>query len=241
MFEREPVIGTMSAQVSRILGTRIVGGQYQPGDTLPIESDLCAQFGVSRTTIREAIKSLAGKRLIDVQPKVGTRVLPFADWNLLDREVLTWRLQTQFDAKIVEDIFEMRLCFEPRACYLAAENCSAEDLRVITRKFEKLKQTIQNRDEWQIAAQAELDFHITVINLSRNGMFVTIGSAIKAALRVSSEVLLKNAVLPEDYLDLYGKVLACLIDRQPAAAEAAMSVLLQSSRARVLPFAKAAL
>ena len=241
MFEREPVIGTMSAQVARILGTRIVGGQYQPGDTLPIESDLCAQFGVSRTTIREAIKSLAGKRLIDVQPKVGTRVLPFADWNLLDREVLTWRLQTQFDAKIVEDIFEMRLCFEPRACYLAAENCSAEDLRVITRKFEKLKQTIQNRDEWQIAAQAELDFHITVINLSRNGMFVTIGSAIKAALRVSSEVLLKNAVLPEDYLDLYGNVLARIIARQPAQAEAAMSVLLQSSRARVLPFAKAAL
>lgn len=241
MFEREPVIGTMSAQVARILGTRIVGGQYQPGDTLPIESDLCAQFGVSRTTIREAIKSLAGKRLIDVQPKVGTRVLPFADWNLLDREVLTWRLQTQFDAKIVEDIFEMRLCFEPRACYLAAENCSAEDLRVITRKFEKLKQTIQNRDEWQIAAQAELDFHITVINLSRNGMFVTIGSAIKAALRVSSEVLLKNAVLPEDYLDLYGNVLARIIAREPAQAEAAMSVLLQSSRARVLPFAKAAL
>lgn len=241
MFEREPVIGTMSAQVARILGTRIVGGQYQPGDTLPIESDLCAQFGVSRTTIREAIKSLAGKRLIDVQPKVGTRVLPFADWNLLDREVLTWRLQTQFDAKIVEDIFEMRLCFEPRACYLAAENCSAEDLRVITRKFEKLKQTIQNRDEWQIAAQAELDFHITVINLSRNGMFVTIGSAIKAALRVSSEVLLKNAVLPEDYLDLYGNVLARIIARQPSQAEAAMSVLLQSSRARVLPFAKAAL
>jgi DNA-binding FadR family transcriptional regulator len=239
MFEREPVIGTMSAQVARILGTRIVGGQYQPGDTLPIESDLCAQFGVSRTTIREAIKSLAGKRLIDVQPKVGTRVLPFADWNLLDREVLTWRLQTQFDAKIVEDIFEMRLCFEPRACYLAAENCSAEDLRVITRKFEKLKQTILNRDEWQIAAQAELDFHITVINLSRNGMFVTIGSAIKAALRVSSEVLLKNAVLPEDYLDLYGKVLTCITDRQPEQAEAAMSVLLKSSRARVLPFAKA--
>ena len=66
----------------------------------------------------EAIKHLAGKRLIDVQPKIGTRVLPFNDWNLLDREVLAWRLNAQFDSKIVEDIFEMRLCFEPRACYL---------------------------------------------------------------------------------------------------------------------------
>ena len=65
--------------------------------------------------IREAVKDLSAKRLIEVSPKVGTRVLPFADWNLLDRDVLAWRLNAQFDAKIVQDIFEMRLCFEPRA------------------------------------------------------------------------------------------------------------------------------
>ena len=82
MFEREPVVGTMSSQVARIIGTKIVGGEYAPGDSLPIEGDLCTQYGVSRTTIREAIKHLAGKRLIDVQPKIGTRVLPFNDWNL---------------------------------------------------------------------------------------------------------------------------------------------------------------
>ena len=91
MFEREPIVGTMSSQVARIIGTKIVGGEYAPGDSLPIEGDLCTQYGVSRTTIREAIKHLAGKRLIDVQPKIGTRVLPFNDWNLLDREVLSWR------------------------------------------------------------------------------------------------------------------------------------------------------
>ena len=64
MFEREPVVGTMSSQVARIIGTKIVGGEYAPGDSLPIEGDLCTQYGVSRTTIREAIKHLADRKSV---------------------------------------------------------------------------------------------------------------------------------------------------------------------------------
>ena len=235
MFERDTIVGTMSAQVAKILGTRIVGGEYQPGDTLPIEGDLCTQFGVSRTTIREAIKHLAGKRLIDVQPKIGTRVLPFTDWNLLDREVLAWRLQAQFDSKIVEDIFEMRLCFEPRASYLAARSGSEDDHRLIERRYAKLASIVQAGNDIQQAAQADLDFHLTVINLSQNGMFVTIGSAIKAALRVSSEMLLRHATNPSEDLALYDAVRASIVGRQPDAAAEAMTKLLNASKARVLP------
>lgn len=235
MFEREPIVGTMSAQVARILGTRIVGGEYQPGETLPVEGDLCAQFGVSRTTIREAVKHLAGKRLIDVQPKIGTRVLPFSDWNLLDREVLTWRLQAQFDSKIVEDIFEMRLCFEPRASLLAARHGSDDDLRLIERRYAKLASVVQGGNDVRLAAQADLDFHLTIINLSQNGMFITIGSAIKTALRVSSEMLLRHASHPSEDLGLYDDVRRHISERQPEAAAAAMTRLLEASRARVLP------
>src|ERR1700689_1339332 len=118
MFERNNSVSTMSAQVARILGTRIVSGEFGPGDSLPIESELCQAYGVSRSTIREAVKNLSAKRLLEVAPKVGTRVLPFANWNLLDPEVLSWRLNAQFDSRIVEDLYEMRQCFEPRACYL---------------------------------------------------------------------------------------------------------------------------
>jgi DNA-binding FadR family transcriptional regulator len=235
MFEREPIVGTMSAQVAKILGTRIVGGEYQPGDSLPIEGDLCAQFGVSRTTIREAIKHLAGKRLIDVQPKVGTRVLPFSDWNLLDREVLAWRLQAQFDSKIVEDIFEMRLCFEPRASYLAARNGSDDDHRLIERRYARLANVVQAGNDIQLAAQADLDFHLTIINLSQNGMFITIGSAVKAALRVSSEMLLRHAAHPSEDLGLYDSVCSHIVAREPEAAAEAMTRLLNASKARVLP------
>lgn len=235
MFEREPVVGTMSSQVARIIGTKIVGGEYAPGDSLPIEGDLCTQYGVSRTTIREAIKHLAGKRLIDVQPKIGTRVLPFNDWNLLDREVLAWRLTAQFDSKIVEDIFEMRLCFEPRACYLAARSGSADDHRLIEKRYTKLADIVQAGNDIRLAAQADLEFHMTIINLSQNGMFITIGSAIKAALRVSSEMLQRHAAHPSEDLALYDDVRNRIVSHEPEAAAEAMTRLLNASLARVLP------
>ena len=92
MFEREPIVGTITTQIAKIIGMRVVSGEFAPGDALPVESELCSAYGVSRTTLREAIKQLAGKRLIAVSPKIGTRVLPFSDWNLLDRDVLAWRL-----------------------------------------------------------------------------------------------------------------------------------------------------
>lgn len=235
MFEREPVVGTMSSQVARIIGTKIVGGEYQPGDALPIEGELCTQFGVSRTTVREAIKHLAGKRLIDVQPKIGTRVLPFSDWNLLDREVLAWRLQAQFDSKIVEDIFEMRLCFEPRASYLAARSGSSDDHRLIEKRYTKLASIVQAGNDIRLAAQADLEFHMTIINLSQNGMFITIGAAIKAAMRVSSEMLQRYASHPSDDLALYDDVRQRIVRREADAAADAMTRLLKASLARVLP------
>ena len=157
MFERQVTVGTMSAQVARIIGTRIVSGEFAPGDSLPIENELCLAYGVSRSTIREAVKDLAAKRLIEVAPKVGTRVLPFDSWNLLDPDVLSWRLNAQFDRRIVEDLYEMRQCFEPRACFLAARDGTVSDLATRRDEFaailaggggaEALVQTLRERTE----------------------------------------------------------------------------------------------
>src|ERR1700722_1646142 len=135
MFERNNSVSTMSAQVARIIGTRIVSGEFAPGDSLPIESELCQAYGVSRSTIREGVKNLDAKRLIVVAPKIGTRVLPFSSSNLRDPDVLSWRRNAQFARRIVEGLYEMRQCFEPRACYLASRDGAAEDLEHIQRSY----------------------------------------------------------------------------------------------------------
>ena len=236
MFEREPLVGTMSSQVAKILGMRIVSGEFRPGGALPVEEDLCTAYGVSRTTIREAVKQLAGKRLVDVSPKVGTRVLPFADWNLLDRDVLAWRLHAQFDTKIVEDIYEMRLCFEPRATARAARDGSQEDHDLLERRYRELVSAYELAGELPLAAEADLEFHLTIINMSRNGMFITIGNSIRAALRVSAEMLQRDSVRLSEDLVLHEAVLRAVVARRATAASRAMVRLLTASRDRVLPY-----
>ena len=231
MFERDSAISTMSAQVARIIGTRIASGEFRPGDTLPIENDLCLAYGVSRSTIREAVKNLAAKRLVEVSPKVGTRVLPFADWNLLDQDVLSWRLNAQFDERIVEDLYEMRQCFEPRACFLAARDGTAEDHDRIRRRFTNL---VSMLDQPALAAGAETEFHLAIIAATHNGLFVTIGGAVKTALKVSFSLTQKSANGQSIDLMPYEAVLSAILARRGDEAAAAMNRLLDLSRLRVL-------
>jgi DNA-binding FadR family transcriptional regulator len=231
MFERQSPVGTMSAQVARILGTRVVSGEFAPGDSLPIESELCQAYGVSRSTIREAVKNLAAKRLIEVAPKVGTRVLPFASWNLLDPDVLSWRLNAQFDRRIVEDLYEMRQCFEPRACFLATRDGSASDLERIQRSFSDLVSMLPTPE---LAASAETEFHLAIIAATHNGLFATIGGAVKTALRVSFSLTQKAKGQPPMDLALYEMVVAAILARRGDDASEAMRELLERSRLRVL-------
>jgi GntR family galactonate operon transcriptional repressor len=238
MLERDAtIVGTMSSQIEKSLGMRIVSGEFLPGHALPIESELCELYGVSRTTIREAVKGLAAKRLVEVSPKVGTRIRAFAEWNLLDRDVLGWRLNAQFDTKIVEDIFEMRLCFEPRAAFLAAVAGTAEHHAQIARHFHELAGAHAENLAPRIASEAALEFHLAVIRASQNGLFLTIGSAIKAALRVSSEMVRKHGMAPSEDIALHQPVCAAILARRPGEAQRAMRDLLVASRARVLPLA----
>ena len=226
-LQLEPAYRKVAAAISE----RIVSRSLREGERLPPETELARQFGVNRSTIREADKNLAAKRLIEVAPKVGTRVLPFASWNLLDPDVLSWRLNAQFDSRIVEDLYEMRQCFEPRACYLAARDGTGEDLERIERCFADMISMMQTP---ALAASAETEFHLAIIAATHNGLFVTIGGAVKTALRVSFALTQKSPGRPAMDMTPYETVLAAILERRGEAASEAMRRLLELSRLRVL-------
>lgn len=231
MFERDLAVGTMSAQVAKLIGLRIVGGDWAPGGTLPIESELCRIYGVSRSTVREAMQKLSAKRLVEVAPKLGTRVLPFSDWNLLDPDVLSWRLGVQFDHRIVDDLYEVRHCFEPRASWLAAQGGTAEDHDLIARRFAALEASFGNP---HLAADADVDFHLAIITATHNGLYVAIGMAVRTGLRASFAMLQRQGLLPEHDVALYRAVRDAIIARNPPCAAAAMTDLLAVTRQRLL-------
>ena len=79
-------------QVAERIGTSIIRGEVAPGDALPSEMRICEMLDVSRTVVREAIRMLTGKGLVESRAKSGTRVRPPEEWNYFDQDVLRWQL-----------------------------------------------------------------------------------------------------------------------------------------------------
>ena len=151
--------------------------------------------------------------------------------NLLDPEVLSWRLNAQFDSRIIEDLYEMRQCFEPRACFLAAREGTVSDLQRIQRSLADLISTIHTPT---LAASAETEFHLAIIAATHNGLFATIGGAVKTALRVSFALTQKALGQPGIDLYPYRSVVNAIVERRGDEASEAMRGLLELSRLRVL-------
>src|SRR5690242_9671550 len=80
----------LSEQVAHEIGLSILRSDFKPGDTLSSEPELSLQFNVSRPVMREALKVLSAKGLIESRPRTGTKVRPRADWNILDPGVINW-------------------------------------------------------------------------------------------------------------------------------------------------------
>lgn len=97
------------AHVVAELGRGIVSGKIPEGSLLPGDTELSARFGVSRTVLRESMKTLAAKRLVEAKAKVGTRVLDKASWNFFDSDVLGWRFESGLDFEFIEHLAEMRM------------------------------------------------------------------------------------------------------------------------------------
>src|SRR5438094_7850809 len=109
------------------IGVRILGGELEPGAQLPTDGDATGEM-VSRTVVREAIKVLAAKGLVEARPKTGTQVRERRYWNLMDPDVLAWRLEANPGDDFFVDVFELRRLMEPAAARLAAGRASSQEV-----------------------------------------------------------------------------------------------------------------
>lgn len=173
---------TSHAAVVGELGRDIVDGTLAPGSILPGDNELLSRFGVSRTVLREAMKTLAAKRLVEPRAKVGTRVLDSAAWNLFDADVLSWRMHAGVDEAFINDLADIRTALEPAAAQLAAARATREDvvtLYGIVARMNDLEHTPES------VARVDLEFHLEVARASRNPFMVSAGHVIEAALTLS--------------------------------------------------------
>ena len=110
-------------RVAAALAQRILSGAWPENEKFPSDTELCAEFDVSRTVIREALRLLSGKGLIVAVPRRGTHVAKRQNWALWDKDVLNWLKNTGIDNNkydFLADALDMRLALEPTLAALAA-------------------------------------------------------------------------------------------------------------------------
>ncbi len=161
------------------LGKAIVAGAFPIGSILPGDSELLQRFKVSRTILRESMKTLAAKGMVVPRARVGTRVTEKIHWNMFDNEVLSWHFESGVDQEFLLHLYDIRMAFEPFAAGLVAERASQEDIDVLRGLAAALADPEHTSDS---LAVADLHFHLAITEASQNPFMRSLGGLIEAAL-----------------------------------------------------------
>jgi DNA-binding FadR family transcriptional regulator len=216
------------------LGSEIVVGLYPPGSLLPNEADICARFGVSRTTLREAYSVLAAKSLIVARPKIGTRVRPKSDWKMLDPDVLTWHLEAVPTAEFVSELYTVRQMVEPEAAALAASTREPERIERIRVAYEDMAKSRAGETD---LIKADLEFHLAILGAARNRFIDALSGLIHTALQATFKLSWWGAArIRDDRLDQHHDVYVAIRDHKPDLARQRMRTLLRDSLNDVAEF-----
>jgi DNA-binding FadR family transcriptional regulator len=226
MYPRRGLHGEL---VHRI-GVQIMRGELGPGDAIPAD-ELSAELGLSRTVLREAVKVLAAKGLVEARPKTGTRVRPRAAWNLLDPDVLAWRSEASPDGDFFRNIVELRRIVEPEAAKLAAERATDAEIAAIEAVFAQMEAAVDDLDTF---LEHDLLFHELILEGCHNELLAHMAGTMRAVFRA-----LFVATFPRSprtsrrATALHGEIVAALSERDGPAAEDAMRKLIADTAKRL--------
>lgn len=207
-----------------LLGRRIVNDHYPPGATMPTEPELAASLGVSRATLRDAVKVLSGKGLLRTARRYGTRVRPVDEWNLIDGDVVAWhdpahpRLRRLF-----AETTEVRTILEPAAAALAARRASPVQVQTLLEAAEAMRP--DDQDLARLFA-ADCRFHVTLLEMTGNSVMRQLRQIIVPMLRISYEYGVVNPRNERVSREGHVAVAEAIAARDPERARSAMAAML---------------
>jgi DNA-binding FadR family transcriptional regulator len=176
---------TIHRQVVEALAHRIVSRRLAAGDPMPTETELCSELGVSRTILREAMKFLAAKGMVEIRPKIGTRVRSPDHWNLLDADVISWRAEMGPDDQLIRDLIDLRQLIEPPAAERAARRAGPEDIAAMEAAYERMAASVADGGDTKDYIAADLAFHRAILEACNNQLLSQLAIPIGAVLKVS--------------------------------------------------------
>lgn len=217
---------SMHAAAVEQIGSRIVQGRFLPGEALPNADDSKDMFGVSRSVLREAIKVLAGKGLVESRPKTGTRVRPRSEWNFLDPDVLSWRYAGAINHDDVKALFELRRAIEPMSAALAAQRATPEQLAELDAALADMEAFGDDGDRF---AEPDLVFHQTILRMTGNELIGSLAALIETALLMSFRLSNDNPEGQRHSLPLHRDVAKKIAAGDGPGAQQALLILLDQA------------
>jgi DNA-binding FadR family transcriptional regulator len=218
----------LTYSIANHIGISVVTGVYSKNNPIPIEADLCREFGVSRPVLREAVKMLTAKGLLGARPKRGTWVQPEEKWNLLDPDVLGWLLERKFSPELLIEFTEIRLAVEPGAAMLAARAAGPEEKAALTTAIERMQAADRGEDD---PLESDIAFHVAVLCASRNRFYAQLTGFTSTALRFSIRMTNRYKGVRLASVADHKRVADAILAGKPAAAGEAMRELIHEALA----------
>lgn len=202
------------------IGRRIIRGAYRTEEVLPTEDQLSNELHVSRGVLREAIKVLTQKGLIQTRPRVGTQVLPRENWNLFDPDVLVWRLQIEDKSTFLKNVTEVRRLIESEAARQAARRATHSEVADIQDSLSQMETILSdgNRYVYQDYLAMDILFHSKILTASHNELLSQIGSTVRNAVHKARESDTADIAIQKESLPFHGAIVDGIYRKDPDAA-----------------------
>lgn len=214
----------LHGQTVEAIAQRILGGEIDEGDTLdPVQ--LQAEYGVSLTVVREALRVLGAKGLVDARQKRGTFVTPRTSWHLLDPDVIRWQFAGRTDKKFLDNLAEMRGVIEPAAARLAAGRRTNADLDELQAALEDMDAASSE----SAAVEADLRFHRALLAATHNELLKRMDVVLVTGL-AQRDRLVHGIDHTDNPAPAHAAIADAIAAEDPDAAETAMRELLEKAR-----------
>ena len=165
----------LSEDIARQIMSLVASGDVKPGDRLPSERDLCKQFGVGRSSLREALRCLAIVGVLDV--RVGEGTFFASDGDRFIGKIIEWRVSTE--SRNLENLFELRLTLESDLAAYAATRGEQQHIERLAKVLQKMETCLENRRQF---APLDLEFHLIIAEASENKLMYDLLMMIRSQL-----------------------------------------------------------
>ncbi|WP_438387492.1 FadR/GntR family transcriptional regulator [Actinopolyspora saharensis] len=199
--------GGLHGKIVDVLGREISSGTHPPGSVLRVE-DLEQRFGISRSVVREVVRTLASIRLVVGRQRIGIVVRPREEWNTFDPMLIRWLLEVDRTNQ-VKTLVELRTAVEPVAAGAAAQRADAEQVAELARLATRMSE-LASAGALEEFLDADVAFHSLVLRSSGNEMFAQLHEVVREVLRWRTEQGLMPARPEPMAIELHDEIARCI-------------------------------